>query len=140
MHRYLLDFVLAVLSCGFIGNLTGFQAAEDAPKAKMNVAILIFEGVELLDFTGPAEVVSVAGEGQSFNVFTVAETTELIRAMGGVQVKPDHTFKDAPRADIVVVPGGNTRNVRKPGIDWLRKAAGDAQIVMSVCMGAFLLA
>ena len=53
----------------------------------MNVAILRFEGVELLDFAGPAEVFGVAGEGRSFRVFTVAEKTELLRAMGGLAVK-----------------------------------------------------
>lgn len=116
------------------------KGAKPAHKVKPTVAILLFEGVELLDFAGPAEVFGVAGEGQSFRVVTVAETTELLRAMGGVIVKPEFNVKDAPKADIVVVPGGNMRNVGEPGRAWLRKAAKDAEIVMSVCMGAFLLA
>jgi transcriptional regulator GlxA family with amidase domain len=106
----------------------------------MNVAILLFEGVELLDFAGPAEVFGVAGEGQSFQVFTVAESTDLLRVMGGVTVKPDYAVKDAPKADVLVVPGGSMRNLGASGRAWLKKSAKDTEIVMSVCMGAFLLA
>jgi len=109
-------------------------------KTRVNVAILLFEGVELLDFAGPAAVFGVAAEGKSFRVFTVAESRELVRARGGVTVKPDYAVKDAPKAEVLVVPGGNMRNLGEAGRAWLKKAAADAEIVMSVCMGAFLLA
>jgi transcriptional regulator GlxA family with amidase domain len=104
------------------------------------VAILLFDGVELLDFTGPAEVFIVAAEGKAFRVVTVAEHREPVRTMGGLRVLPDFDFKTAPLADIVVVPGGTTGNVGRMGLDWIRRAAASADIVMSVCMGAFLLA
>ncbi len=73
-------------------------------------------------------------------MITVGETTEPLRARGGVLVKPEFGVKDAPKADILVVPGGKTRNVGEAGRAWLRRAAGEADIVMSVCMGVFLLA
>src|SRR5262245_17977032 len=41
------------------------EKAKPERKNKVNVAILLFEGVELLDFAGPAEVFGVAGEGKS---------------------------------------------------------------------------
>jgi transcriptional regulator GlxA family with amidase domain len=104
------------------------------------VAILVFEGVELLDFAGPAEVFIVAEEGEAFRVVTVAESTEPLRTMGGVTLKPDFSYAASPRAEVVVIPGGDMRNVREPGLGWIRKAAQEAEIVMSVCMGAFLLA
>lgn len=107
---------------------------------RRDVAVLIFDGVELLDFTGPAEVFIVAGEGKLFRVFTVSERKDPIRTMGGITVTPEFTIKDAPKADILVIPGGSMSNVGKPGREWLRKAAGDAEVTMSVCMGAFLLA
>lgn len=118
----------------------GSEPTPKPPAKPPTVAVLLFEGVELLDFAGPAEVFGVAGEGRSFRVVTVAETTEPLRAMGGVIVKAEFTIKDAPKADILVVPGGNMRNVGEAGRAWIRSAAKDAQIVMSVCMGAFLLA
>jgi transcriptional regulator GlxA family with amidase domain len=137
-----------LLVCALVAGLFGCnpftladeQAPKEQRKGKLNVAVLLFEGVELLDFAGPAEVFGVAGEGMSFRVFTVAEKTDVVRAIGGVQVKPEFTFKDAPRADVLVIPGGSTRNVGKTGIAWIREAGKDAQVVLSVCMGAFLLA
>lgn len=109
-------------------------------QVKKNVAILLFDGVELLDFAGPAEVFIVTAEGRSFRVFTVAESTDPLKTMGGITVTPDFRYADAPSADILVVPGGNLRGVGQPGIEWIRRAAGKSEIVMSVCFGAFLLA
>lgn len=112
------------------------------PSAKVprTVAVLVYEGVELLDLAGPAEVFIVAAEGQAFRVLTVAETDQPIHTMGGIAILPTHTFDTAPQADIVVVPGGNMANVAKAGVAWIRRAHEQAEVTMSVCMGAFLLA
>ncbi len=107
---------------------------------RRTVAVLLFEGVELLDFAGPAEVFIVADEGRAFRVVTVADRAGPVRTMGGVSISPDFTCADAPRADVAVVPGGDTRNAGAGGIDWIRRSAAEAEIVLSVCMGAFLLA
>jgi len=104
------------------------------------VAVLLFEGVELLDFAGPAEVFIVAERGKAFRVITVAESDKPLKTMGGVTVTPDFACTKAPRADILVVPGGNMKNLGPEGRQWLKKASQDAEIVMSVCFGAFLLA
>jgi len=103
-------------------------------------AVLLFDGVELMDFAGPVEVFIVADKGKAFRVVTVAESTRPIKTMGGITVTPDYTLKDAPKPDIIVVPGGNTQDVGKDGRQWLTSAAQDASITMSVCFGAFLLA
>jgi len=115
-------------------------AAERKDKAVKTVAVLLFEGVELLDFAGPAEVFIVADRGKSFRVLTVAESTKPLKTMGGITVTPDFGFEDAPKADILVIPGGNTGAVRAAGRDWLKQASKHAEITMSVCYGAFLLA
>src|SRR6516162_5652095 len=84
---------------------------------RWNVGILIFDGVEVLDFAGPFEVFSrtrlVPGpaarrsdESAPFQVFTVAKSREPISATGGLQVIPHYGFGDAPGIDILVVPGG----------------------------------
>jgi predicted amidohydrolase/putative intracellular protease/amidase len=104
------------------------------------VAVMLFEGVELLDFAGPAEVFIIANKGKSYRVVTVAESTKPLKTMGGVTVTPDFTFENAPKADILVVPGGNTSAVGKAGREWLKTTSGGAEITMSVCYGAFLLA
>lgn len=104
------------------------------------VAVLLFDGVELLDFSGPAEVFVVAAQGKAFRVVTVAERRKPVRTMGGLRVLAEYDFASAPRADIVVIPGGATENVNDEGLAWIRSAAAGAEVVMSVCMGAFLLA
>lgn len=110
-----------------------------------NVAIVLYEGVELLDWAGPAEVFNVAQtvDGQSgFNVYTVAEKAEPIISQGFVRVTPQHTFENAPKPDIVVFPGGNVRNFQRSQVAmaWAKATASEAEIAMSVCNGAFVLA
>lgn len=121
---------------------------------KWNVGILIFDGVEVLDFAGPFEVLSrtrlVPGtesrrtdDGAPFHVFTVARSTELVTATGGLGVQPRYSFQDAPSIDLLVVPGGfGTRPLlqEKETIDWIRRTAEGARKTASVCTGALLLA
>src|SRR5207253_1104950 len=116
------------------------EGHKEGKRAVKTVAVLLFDGVELLDFAGPAEVFIVADHGKSFRVVTVADTTKPLKTMGGITITPDFSYENAPRADVLVVPGGKTSAVGKEGRAWLKKAAGDADIVMSVCYGAFLLA
>jgi transcriptional regulator GlxA family with amidase domain len=118
------------------------------PAPKPQVAILIFDGVELLDFAGPFEVFSAArqeGESQErlMEVFTVAEQDGPITCNNGLVVLPRYTLAECPACDILVVPGGRgTRTAvqRTPLIDWIRQRAGQAELTTSVCTGSFLLA
>lgn len=117
----------------------GNDVKREQPAVK-TVAILLFEGVELMDFAGPAEVFIVAEHGKAFRVITVSASTKPLKTMGGITVTPDFDYANAPKADILVVPGGNMTAVGKSGRDWVKKTASEAEIVMSVCFGAFLLA
>lgn len=124
-----------------IGVVAVSEATEDPPaRPPLQVGVLLFEGVELLDFAGPAEVFIVAGHGDWFQVHTIAASKKPLKTMGGVTVTPSHSYADSPKLDIVVVPGGAMSNVGQDGIEWLRKSSKTTQITMSVCMGAFLLA
>lgn len=116
--------------------------------APRTVAILLFPGVELLDFAGPFEVFSAArltgnAPERPFAVLTVAESTEPLRCNNPVTVLPDYTLETCPQADILVVPGGQgTRSAidRTLLIDWIRTRTSAAEITASVCTGSFLLA
>jgi len=113
---------------------------------KHPVAILLFDDVEVLDFAGPFEVFTAADErrqGTAFATYTVAETAGEIRCHNGLRVVPDHTFATCPPAAVLVVPGGfGTRALlqRPAAVEWLRGRAEQAEIVMSVCTGALVLA
>jgi transcriptional regulator GlxA family with amidase domain len=103
--------------------------------------ILLFDGVEELDFAGPYEVFTTAKkEGDS--VVTIARTAAPIRGFNGLRVVPDHGFDDAPALDVLLVPGGmGTRPLAKdaPTLEWIERVAADCTWVTSVCTGAILL-
>ena len=111
-----------------------------------NVAILIFDEVEVLDFCGPFEVFSVTGRQKQqapFNVYTTAEKSGLVLARNHFSVNPRYTFADCPPPDILVVPGGwgTRREMNNPNvIDWIKVVAPKTELILSVCTGALLLA
>jgi transcriptional regulator GlxA family with amidase domain len=121
---------------------------------RWNVGVLLFDGVALLDVAGPFEVFDRArlepgvesrrrGEGALFEVFTVAKTTAPVTATGGIVLVPAHSFADAPRIDLLLVPGGfGTRPLVQDAetIDWIRRTSASARRTASVCTGALLLA
>jgi len=121
---------------------------------KINVAILIFNEVEVLDFSGPYEVFSrtrtIKGsdsrkntDSAPFNPFTIAMDKNLIVATGGLKVIPDYSLDNSPKIDILVIPGGygtrpllNNENL----LNWIIKISKEVNIVSSICTGALLLA
>jgi transcriptional regulator GlxA family with amidase domain len=121
---------------------------------KLTVGILFFDDVEVLDFAGPFEVFSrtrlIPGaesrrdEGSApFQVFTVAKTKQSIRTVANLVVEPHYSFSDAPRIDIVVIPGGwGSRKVMQDPevLGWTQRAAQTAKYTSSVCTGALVLA
>lgn len=113
------------------------DAHAQAP-ARKQVAILVFEGVQILDYTGPYEAFGAAG----CEVFTVAEKEGPLSTAMGMSMTPKHTFATAPRADVLVLPGGSAaQHAEKPAVvEWVRKEAARSDHVLSVCNGAFFLA
>lgn len=113
--------------------------------ANRKLAILLFDDAEVLDFSGPFEVFSVAArqtDPPAFDVFTVSEKSAPVRACGGLSVNTHHTLADCPQPDVLLVPGGiGTRKELNNAtlIDWIRRTAADAELVLSVCTGALLL-
>ena len=111
-----------------------------------SVGIFIFPDVEVLDFCGPFEVFSVAGHQVlpgSFEVFTVAQKAESLLARNGLEVVPKYTLANSPPIDLLLIPGGQgTRQLVKSNqvLDWIGERAERAELVLSVCTGALLLA
>ncbi len=125
------------------------SAAQKQPTAKTNVAIFIFDGVQIIDYAGPYEVFG----GARFNVYTVAPQKQPITTIYGMKVTPDYDFSNHPKPDILVIPGGGRSSANpsswKPGLPveddprifkWVQDTAAQSQYVLSVCNGAFTLA
>jgi transcriptional regulator GlxA family with amidase domain len=108
--------------------------------------ILVFDGVQELDFVGPWEVFhgSSRRRDRADPVVLVAERADLVRCANGMRVLPDHTLDDHPPLDVLLVPGGAHARIEaemvNPAImDWIRKVAAGAEWITSVCTGAFLV-
>src|SRR5580698_2484110 len=113
---------------------------------RRNVAILLFDEVEVLDFAGPFEVFAVTDSLRShelFKVFTVGLVPGAIRARNGLKVIPDYNLDNCPEAQILVIPGGwGTRPLLGNPVllEWIRNRSRAAEVTMSVCTGSLLLA
>ncbi|NEQ95440.1 MAG: DJ-1/PfpI family protein [Cyanothece sp. SIO2G6] len=112
----------------------------------MNIGIYIYDEAEVLDFSGPFEVFStavrIADTPNIFSVFLVNETGKAVTARGGYRVNPRYGFSDHPPIDILVIVGGvHTGEIKKQRVlYWIKEQSEKAQLVASVCTGAFLLA
>jgi len=121
-------------------------ATQSAPlqKATRNLAILIFDGVQIIDYTGPYETFGhvYSDPGPAFNIYTVSEKSGAITTSMGMSVNPKYNFENAPEPDVLVVPGGDVRGQTDNAkvISWVQEKAKRAEIVMSVCNGAYILA
>jgi transcriptional regulator GlxA family with amidase domain len=114
------------------------------------VLIVLFDGVQSLDVTGPLEVFAGAeghqaggNGGPAYDVTTASLGGGPVMSSSGLRLLPDGDLRHFPAApvDTLVVPGGQgTRSPDPELIAWLRSAAPRVRRVASVCTGAFLLA
>ena len=117
---------------------------------RRRVGILVFDGVEVLDFCGPFEVFSVVRlveerrreDPSPFEVILVAERQDVVTATGGLKVTPDVTLAACPPLDVLVVPGGwgTRREIGNPVLrEWIARRGREVETLTSVCTGAMLL-
>jgi transcriptional regulator GlxA family with amidase domain len=113
------------------------QTQNPKEKKSEQVAILLFDGVQIIDFTGPFEVLGQSG----YEVITVATNPSISTNMG-LRVNPDFTFENCPKAGIFIIPGGNISVTRQSPevIQWIKAYSEKSDLVMSVCNGALILA
>ena len=114
------------------------------------LGIVIFDEIEVLDFCGPFEVFSVTRlneerrreEASPFEILLISQSSQPVKATGGMKVIPDVTFDHCPPVDILVVPGGwGTRREmnNQAMLSFVRTRASEVETLASVCTGAFIL-
>ncbi|MGH8084613.1 MAG: DJ-1/PfpI family protein [Lysobacter sp.] len=115
-----------------------WAANEPQSEPEVNVGIVLFDGVQIIDFAGPYEVFGAAG----FGVVTLTRDGKPITTTMGLKVTPDHDFANAPDFDILLVPGGTTADAQKDPatLDFIRSRAAGVDHLLSVCTGSFVLA
>jgi transcriptional regulator GlxA family with amidase domain len=104
------------------------------------VVFAVFPGVTQLDFTGPHEVFAAL---PGATVITASTEGGTIEATGGLCFAGTRRLADISECDIVCVPGGRgaTDVAIKDAafLTELRRLAGTARYVTSVCTGALVL-
>lgn len=123
----------------------------DGTKLTRSVGIYLYDQVEVLDFAGPFEVFMTASRVHQrqtpkdpipFLVRLIAENKEAVNARAGMRVLPESTIHKTSTIDVLIVPGGVVDDqLKRPDvITWLARISQTAELVASVCTGAFLLA
>ncbi|MFE7356220.1 GlxA family transcriptional regulator [Streptomyces sp. NPDC057543] len=108
-----------------------------------SVLVVLFDGVQSLDVTGPVEVFAGASHfpGATYELRTASLDGAPVRTSSGLTLVPDGSLADAAPPHTLVVPGGQGTRAPDPAlIDWLRGHAPHAGRLVSVCTGALLLA
>lgn len=114
-----------------------------------NVAFLIFDDMNVMDYAGPLEVFHQSSNvmkemkhNDYVKVYTVAHPQKKIRALERALIEADYTIDNAPMADIVIVAGGDVRKIQhdKRVQRWLQAHHYKNKVIMSVCTGSIILA
>ena len=110
-----------------------------------SVLVVLFDDVQSLDVTGPAEVFAAAGrvlgDRAAYRLRFASLDGAPVAAHSGLRLMADSALADAGPADILLVPGGDGAGAPDPRlVDWLRAHGPDARRLVSVCTGSLLLA
>jgi transcriptional regulator GlxA family with amidase domain len=112
-------------------------------ETQVKVAVLIYNGVELVDMNGPIDVFLKANRynNNRYQIYTVAATTDPICSEGKVvTVIPQYDITSCPEPDLIVIPGIINLEVDPSMIAWIREMGGSGKKIMSVCIGLYTLA
>lgn len=118
------------------------------------IVVVLFDGVDLLDVTGPPEVFALlrreTDDATGYHVVLAAESMDPVTTGAGVRVLPDVTFEEVSgsRIDTLMVPGSVEVDAQRrvhaltdPNtVRRVKDLAGHADRIASVCVGAHLLA
>ncbi len=104
----------------------------------LEIGLLAFEGLDQADLTGPFEVLARLPNSTT-RIY--AKTLDPVRDLKGLRLLPDATLAEAPQLDVLLVPGGYGQEALMHDevvLEWVRRQAGGARYVLSVCTGALI--
>jgi transcriptional regulator GlxA family with amidase domain len=107
------------------------------------LGIYVFKDVEVVDFTAPYGVISVARRfDPELEVFLVSEAMRPVQAQAGLTVLPNYSFAERASMDAFLLPGGfGTRQemYNERLFDFIRSQP-ESCLLTSVCTGSWILA
>jgi len=117
---------------------------------EQTIGILLFDGAEELDFVGPFEVFTMLSEtarkrklNTTNKVVLISQTGEDITGAKGMRIGVEFSIENAPKLDVLCIPGGNGTRIQirnQKLLDWVAQTAAHCTWVTSVCTGSFVLA
>lgn len=115
---------------------------------KINIGVLVYDGVEIVDTGGPIDVFVKANNWNgNYNIYTVSATAKKNIIMDGATVNllSKYSIFDAPQSDILIIPGTSPEIVKnvsadKKMMDWIVKQNEKTVMTISVCTGGLILA
>jgi len=117
-----------------------FQTQWRSGMSNFNVGFVIFPDLTQLDFTGPLQVLARLPQSTTH---IIAKSDAPVPSDCGLSLVPTCTFANCPPLDLICVPGGVSGVVGAIGdretVEFVRRQAGTAKYVTSVCTGAFVL-
>lgn len=105
------------------------------------LGVILYEGFELLDVFGPAEM--FGNVGPELETLIVAQSSGPVASAQGPKVLAEAGFDDCPQLDLILLPGGIgtlQELANEPMLEFLRKQSAGAEITTSVCSGSAILA
>lgn len=162
MNNKLYGAIVLVALCGALattGHRNRVEAQSGATQIRVlkppangiiNVAVIVSENTVVIDFAGPWEVFADAmftSKGEPWNggddmimpfhLYTVSESLKPVSA-NGLMIVPNYTFQNAPKPQVIVIPAQEGRSEAQK--KWLLENSKSADVTMSVCTGASMLA
>ena len=150
----LLDCVVYVSRAAKASEKTStVQTALQPPaRGQINVAFVISDSANVMDIAGAWEVFGdtmLTSKGKPwheadgddmvmpFNTYTVSDSLKPVNA-NGLTIVPNYTFQTAPKPLVIVIPAQRGRSDAQKA--WLLANSATADVTMSVCTGASMLA
>lgn len=152
----LVAFCATLASTGRLNRVTAqsapmqIRALKPPANGVINVAVIISNDTVLIDFAGPWEVFQdtmFTSKGQPwtggddmimpFHLYTVSDSLKPVSA-NGLMIVPNYTFENAPTPQVIVIPAQEGRSAAQK--KWLLENTKTADVTMSVCTGATMLA
>lgn len=110
-------------------------------RSGFRLGIYVFKDAEIVDFTAPYGVFSVARRfDPELDAFLVAESSRPIQAQAGFTVLPNYSFGDDPAMDAFLIPGGfgTRQEMHNRRLHQLIHHLPDNCLLTSVCTGSWI--
>ena len=119
--------------------MTTLDASSTPPIPPLQIGILVYSNMTLLDLVGPQTALGFHG-----STHLIAKSLEPIRTDGGISILPTTTYADCPQnLDVLLVPGGSGTNdliQDEESLAFLAENGQSARYITSVCSGSVVLA